>query len=90
MKFLKRFVLSYIKSNFSHEYVKERNEILKSLTEGMRETFTEDNIPTQYFSLVKWIIENDPETKRLLKDTPGFQSVLINAISESVKSARIK
>lgn len=68
MKFIDKFVYKYIKRNLGHtNFGSKRNMILSALTEGMKETFYEDNLVTRYYSLIQWLLQNDKVFQEMTK-----------------------
>lgn len=72
---IKKFVLNYIRNYMSHEYARERNEILRAVNEGCRKAFTEDTPAGRISWVVGELVKNDDSF------IPQNASIVMNAVA---------
>ena len=84
MNLIDRFVVGYIKRNFSHSTPDKRDMILGAVADSMRETFHEDNLVTRYHSLIQWILKNDTDYQYIIKQNPDFSLTMGKVLWDTV------
>lgn len=82
MKIYEKIALNYIKNNMSHERHYNRDKIFQTINNVMNDIFTEDNVQTKVYCLVKWLIQNNEEFKELYNK---YGDDYLNAIAECAK-----
>jgi len=89
---IKRFVLNYIRSYMSHEYARERNEILRAVNEGCRKAFREDTPAGRISWVVGELVKNDetfiPQNAPIVMNAIAGEMLYItaNKVKEPPKS----
>lgn len=75
---IKRFVLNYIRKYMSHEYARERNEILEAINDGCRTAFREDTPSGRISWVVGELVKNDRDF------IPQNAPIVMNAVASEM------